>query len=146
MYYVGLSANECIVMAEGRNQYYRAYGEGCTAENIYQAIMEYFSRAKENYQKSTGYDPNNQIKATAEAKFGASQESMKAFITMSTNLKNYAFYDPMANSNNRICSTYASDLDKAIRKFVDGTSKTTWYETVGIYQSSLGKTIIDVFS
>lgn len=144
-YSIGLTAESCWVMAEGRADGYKSHGEECTAENIYQAIMEYWNRSKVIYQKSDGYDPENQIRATAEAKFGASQESMKAFVTMSTNLKDYAFYDPLTSSSNTIVSTYASDLDKAIQGFVKGTGAATWNEAVGGFQATLDKSIVDAF-
>ena len=144
-YSVGLTAESCWVMAEGRGDGYKSHGEECTAENIYRAVMEYWNRSKVNYQKSDGYDPENQIRATAEAKFGASQESMKAFVTMSTNLKDYAFYDPLTSSSNTVVSTYNSDLDKAIRDFVKGTGAATWNEAVGSFQATLDKSIVDAF-
>lgn len=144
-YSVGLTAEACWVMAEGRQKHYAAHGEECTAENIYHAIMQYWLRAKNNYQGSDTYDPEAQIRATASAKFGASQESMKAFITISNNLNQYAFYDPMTSSSNTVCTTYASELDTNIRNFVNGSGAATWNEAIGNLQTQLDKAIVDAF-
>ena len=144
-YYVGLTAGSAWVLAEGRDKYYAPYGEDCTAENVYWAIMQYWYRAKENYEKADNYDPSAQIQSTANAKFGSSKESMKAFITMSENLDTYAFYDPLTSNSNTIVATYASDLDIAIRDYVKGTGAATWNEAVGSFQDTLDKAIVDAF-
>ena len=144
-YYVGLTAEACWVMAAGREKYYTAYGEDCTAENIYWAIMQYWYRAKDNYQKADNYDPAAQLQSIANSKFGSSKEGMKAFITMSENLDTYAFYDPLTSNSNTIVATYASDLDIAIRDYVKGTGAATWNEAVGSFQDTLDKAIVDAF-
>ena len=140
-YYVGTTAEACWVMAAGRD--YAGYGEECTAENVYYAIMEYWRRAKDNYEKSDTYKEEGQMVATAEAKFGASQESMKAFMAMYQNLKDSAFYDPMTSNSNTVCATSGSDLDINLRQFVLGTGAATWMDAVGGLQSTLDKAITD---
>lgn len=142
-YYVGTTAEACWVMAAGRD--YSGYGEECTAENVYYAIMEYWYRSKTIYEKSEIFEEEGQMRATAESKFGESQESMKAFMAMCQNLKDGAFYDPMTSNSNTVCATSGSDLDIALRQFVLGTGAATWNDAVGAYQETLNKAITDAF-
>ena len=142
--YVGLVAEACWVMAAGRESYYKGYGEDCTAENIYYAIVTYWQRAKNLYVNSDGYDTELALTNTASAKFG-SQASVEAFVKVSMGLKNDGFYDPMASNSNTVCATYASDFDVAVRNYVKGTGAATWMEAVGGLQDTLNESIQKAF-
>ena len=143
MYY-GVVAEACWVMAAGRESYYKGYGDDCTAENIYYAIVTYWQRAKANYTSSDDYDKELALTNTASAKFG-SEASVKAFVKVSMNLSVNGFYDPMASNSNTVCATYASDFDVATRAFVNGSGAATWVEAVGNLQDTLNESITKAF-
>ena len=143
--YTGVTSEACWVMASARESFYKGYGEECTAENIYYAIVTYWQRAKENYQSSDSYDKELALTTTASSKFG-SQASIEAFVKVSMGLQTDGFYDPMASESNTVCGTYNSDLDKAVRGYVNGTgTAATWAEAVGSLQDTLNESITKAF-
>ena len=142
--YYGMVAEACWVMATGRESFYKGYGDDCTAENIYYAIVEYWQRAKSIYKSSDSYDKELALTNTASAKFG-SEAAVKAFVKVSMNLTTDGFYDPMASEHNTITSTYASDFDVATRAFVTGSGAATWVEAVGNLQDTLNEAITRAF-
>ena len=142
--YTGVTSEACWVMASGREWAYNGYGDECTAENIYYAIVSYWQRAKQNYTSSDSYDKELALTNTASAKFG-SQASIDAFVFVSMKLVDDGFYDPMSSNSNTVCATYASDLDVAIRAYVNGTGAATWVEAVGSLQDTLNESITKAF-
>ena len=142
--YVGLTSEACWVMAAGREGYYKGYGEECTTENIYYAVATYWQRVKSNYKNAASYDQEEDLTSTAQKKF-ATEESVKAFVTVSMNLKRDGFYDCMTSNSNTVCATYNSDLDIAIRNYVKGAGAATWAEAVGTLQDSLNDSITKAF-
>ena len=143
MYY-GVVAEACWVMATGRESFYKGYGDDCTAENIYYAIVEYWQRARTNYTSSDSYDKELALTNTASSKFG-SEASIKAFVQVSLGLKTNGFYDPMASNSNTVCATYASEFDVATRAYVNGSGAATWVEAVGSLQDTLNESITRAF-
>ena len=142
--YVGVTAEACWVMATGRDNFYKGYGDECTAENIYYAIVTYWQRAKEFYKNSDNYDQELALTNTASSKFGT-EDSIEAFVKVSMGLKQNAFYDPMASESNTVCGTYNSDFDIALRAYVKGTGASTWAEAVGSMQETLNESITKAF-
>ena len=142
--YIGVTAEACWVMAAGRENYYKGYGDECNAENIYYAITTYWQRTANIYKNSDTYDRELAYTNTASAKFG-SQASIDAFVKVSMNLKTDAFYDPMASNSNTVCATYASDFDVAVRNFVKGSGAATWIEAVGAMEDTLNDSITRAF-
>ena len=143
--YVGVTSEACWAMASARESFYKGYGEECTAENIYYAIVTYWQRAKENYQSSDSYDKELALTSTASSKFG-SQASIDAFVLVSSKLETDGFYDPMVSNSNTVCATYNSDFDVAVRGYVNGSgTAATWAEAVGSLQDTLNESITKAF-
>ena len=142
--YTGITSEACWVMAAGRENYYKGYGDECTSENIYYAIATYWLRAKQNYRTSDSYDEELAFTNAASAKFGT-EASIKAFVKVSMNLKTDAFYDPMTSNSNTVCYTSGSEFDINLRKFVLGTGAATWAEAVGALQDTLNESITKAF-
>lgn len=143
-YYVGLTAEACVVMAAGREKQYASFGDECTTENIYQAYMTYLIWSKKYYQEELGYDEEAEWERRA-ATF-STPESQKAFLTMSKNLKAYSFYDPLTSNSNTVVATYNSAFDISIRGYVNGTGEdATWADAVGKYQDTLNENIKKAF-
>ena len=142
--YTGITSEACWVMAAGRDNYYKGYGDECTSENIYYAIATYWLRAKQNYRTSDSYDEELAFTNAASAKFGT-EASIKAFVKVSMNLKTDAFYDPMTSNSNTVCYTSGSEFDINLRKFVLGTGAATWAEAVGALQDTLNESITKAF-
>ena len=106
--------------------------------NIYQAICEYFMRKDEIYLGSSNnaaYKLNLEI---AQNKFGFSSESVKAYMTMTENMNNYAYYEPLASPYNNIISTSNSNFASAIKSYVNCSITSTWKQTIYPYQSVIG--------
>ena len=142
--YVGVVAEACWVMATGRDSYYRGYGDECTAENIYYAIVTYWQRAHDIYKNSDDYDKELALSNTASSKFGT-EASIEAFVKVSMGLSQNGFYDPMASNSNTVCATYASDFDQTLRAYVKGQGASTWAEAVGSMQETLNDSIVKAF-
>ena len=142
--YIGLVSEACWVMAAGRENYYKGYGEECTTENIYYAITEYWQRSKSIYRSADNYDEELALTNKASSKFG-SQASIEVFVKVNMALKTSGFYDPMAQESNVVCATYASDFDIALRNYVKGTGAATWAEAVGGMQDTLNDSIQKAF-
>ena len=142
--FTGITSEACWVMASGRENYYKGYGDECTAENIYYAIVTYWQRARQIYRTSDGYDPELAFTNAASAKFG-SQASIDAFVLTSSKLETDAFYDPMTSNSNTVCYTSGSDFDISLRKYVLGTGAATWAEAVGALEDTLNESITKAF-
>lgn len=141
--FVGSTSEACLVMAAGREKVYDTYG--IETENVYQAFMEYWVRAKENYQGASDYDADTQIMQTAETKFGASEESMKAYITVCRNINTDGFYDPLVSPSNAVVNTWGSSFDQAIRAYINGTGAATWSDAIGSFQDQLNQAVLKSF-
>ena len=141
--YIGTTTEESWVMAAGRDNFYKGYGESCTAENIYYAVASYWQRIKSIYQESDLYNPNEAL-TIAQSKF-ATQASANAFVLVCSKLETDGFYDPMTSSNNTVCATYGTDFDRSLRTYVKGTGANTWAEAVGSMQETLNNAIVKAF-
>ena len=142
--YTGITSEACWVMAAGRDNFYRGYGDECTTENIYYAMAQYWLRSRQIYRSSDGYDQELAFTNMASAKFGT-QASVDAFVLVSSKLETDAFYDPMTSNSNTVCYTSGSDFDIALRKYVQGTGASTWAEAVGSMQETLNDSITKAF-
>lgn len=132
--YVGSTSEACMVMAAGRQKVYSTYG--ITEEDVYHAFMEYWVRAKKYYIEAPDYNKETQMNQTAEAKFG-SEESRKAYITVSKNIEKDGFYDPLVSAGNQIMGTWGTKFDLGIRGYINGTGAATWADAVGSFQTEL---------
>ena len=143
--YTGITSEACWVMAAGRDNFYKGYGDECTTENIYYAVSQYWLRARQIYRTSDGYDQELAFTNMASAKFGT-QASIDAFVLTSSKLETDAFYDPMTSNSNTVCYTSGSDFDIALRHYVkdDGTYS-TWVDAVGSMQETLNESITKAF-
>ena len=142
--YTGITSEACWVMAAGRDNFYRGYGDECTTENIYYAMSQYWLRARQIYRTSDGYDQELAFTNMASAKFGT-QAAIDAFVLTSSKLETDAFYDPMTSNSNTVCYTSGSDFDIALRAYVKGTGASTWAEAVGGMQETLNDSITKAF-
>ena len=142
--YTGITSEACWVMAAGREKNYGPYGDECTTENIYYAIVTYWLRAKQIYRSGDSYDPEMAFTNTAAAKFG-SQASIEAFVKVSMNLETDAFYDPMTSNSNTVCATWGGDFDNAVKAYIKGTGAKTWAEQVGTMEEQLNESIQKAF-
>lgn len=128
-YRVQLGGTAGWVMPIGRN--YEGYGEECTAENIYYAMMTASLKTKELYEGSSSYDADLALQTVAQ-RYCATEKSQEAYIYINGLIKEgKSFYDPLSNNDNPIGSLYASGdtLRSAVDDYVSG-DKATWSEAV----------------
>ena len=142
--YTGITSESCWAMAAGREKNYGPYGDECTTENIYYALVTYWQRAKSIYRSGDAYDPEMAFTNTGAAKFG-SQASIQAFVKVSMNLETDAFYDPMTSNSNTVCATWGGDFDAAMKAYIKGTGKSTWAEQIGTMEEQLNESIQKAF-
>lgn len=139
---IGLSGGTAMVMPIGRN--YSGYGEDCTPENVYRAIVDIFIKTKEFQLSDPDYSETNQIRLISE-RYTESEDSIEAFEWILNNIKNIGFYDPLANANNPIVNTGFSTFSTSINEYIMGTYE-SYSAAVDPLLPSLEEQLIKVFS
>ncbi len=144
-YRVQLGGTAGWVMPIGRN--YEGYGEECTAENIYYAMMTASLKTKEYYEGSSSYDEDLALQTVAQ-KYCATEASQKAYIYINGLIKaGKTVYDPLSNNDNPISSLYTDGdtIRGAVDDYVSG-DKGTWEEAITSLVPKLEEAMQKAFS
>jgi len=156
--YVGTTAEACIVMPTGRDWAYKGFGEECTQENIYAAVMDYYNTAKTYYMNSEDYSKESELTTKATEKFG-SEASIKAYLQIIMGkqqpdgsyvggIEEYGFFDPLASNGNSVVASYgsASTFGGSVNTFIKGgEGSAQWVDTIGAYKSIIEKSLVDSY-
>lgn len=144
-YQISLGGTAGWVMPVGRD--YSGYGEECTAENIYYAIVTMMQKTKEFYESSEGYDKELALRNTA-AKYCASSASQEAYIYVNGLIEEgKSIYDPLSSNDNPIGSLYngGETIRGAVDNYVKGTTN-TWAEAIASLVPTLEEAMRKAFS
>jgi len=156
--YVGTTSEAGIVMAAGREWAYKGFGDECTAENIYRAVMDYYNTAKSYYLGSENYDKEAELKAVATEKFG-SEASIKAYLQVIMGqqqpdgsyvggIEENGFFEPYVENSNPVVGNYGASgtLAGDINAFIKGgDASAQWVDAVGTYQATVEKALVDAY-
>lgn len=147
-YQVQLGGTAGWVMPVGRD--YSGYGEECTAENIYRAVITLFQKTKEIYEGNPDYNEDIALRNVA-AKYCATEASQNAYIYVNNLIKEgKGFYDPLSNNDNPIGSLYTGGADavtlrNSVDNYISGVSN-TWAEAVKDLVPTLTEAMKKAFS
>lgn len=146
-YQVQLGGTAGWVMPIGRD--YSGYGEECTAENIYRAVITLIQKTKELYEGNPDYNEDIALRNVA-AKYCATEASQNAYIKITEMIKSgKSFYDPLSNNDNPIGSLYASGetLRGAVDKYASAEpSVSSWAEAIASLVPTLEESMKKAFS
>lgn len=139
---IGLGGTATYVMPIGRD--YSAYGPECTAENIYRAMADLFLKTKEFLLNDPNYNEDVYRRQVAE-KYTESEDSIQAFIWMSSNIKNIGFYDPLSTADNPIINTGYGDFSNAVNNYIFGQIE-TFAEAVDEFLPVLKENLVKAYT
>ena len=146
-YRIQLGGTAGWVMPIGRD--YTGYGEECTAENIYRAVITLIQKTKEIYESNPDYDEATALRNVA-AKYCATEASQNAYIKVTQMIKNgQSFYDPLSNNDNPIGSLYSSGetLRGAVDKYASAEPQvSSWAEAIASLVPTLEEAMKKAFS
>lgn len=146
-YQIQLGGTAGWVMPIGRD--YTGYGEECTAENIYRAVITLIQKTKEIYESNPDYDEATALRNVA-AKYCATEASQNAYIKVTQMIKNgQSFYDPLSNNDNPIGSLYSSGetLRGAVDKYASAEPQvSSWAEAIASLVPTLEEAMKKAFS
>ncbi len=130
---VALGGTATWVMPIGRD--YSQYGEDCTAENIYHAVVEMLQRSEKYYTEDPSYDKDMAIAAVA-AKYAHSTASQQAYIKMQQLIENgKGYFDPLVITDNSVGSLYTNSetrttIKGAVTQYCATGAVQTWEEAI----------------
>ncbi len=139
---LGLTGTATWVMPIGRD--YTGFGDQCTAENIYRAMVKTFLLTTEYRLADSSYDPDQALNDYA-AKYAESEDSVDAFKYIAGRAKEIGFYEPLAEPGNAIVNTGYSTFSTAINNYVMGTIA-TFADAVTPLQEALQEALTKAFS
>lgn len=139
---IGLGGTATWVMPIGRS--YAGYGDECTAENIYRAIADLFIKTQEFLLSDPNYNEEVFRRQFAE-KYTESEDSIQAFIWISSNIKNIGFYDPLSTADNPIVNTGYGDFSNAVNAYIF-SEKETFAEAVDEFLPVLKENLVKAYT
>ena len=156
--YVGTTTEACIVMAAGRDWAYKGFGDECTGENIYRALLDYYNTAKKYYTTSEDYDHAVEITNVANSKFG-SQAAVQAYLRVMLGvqqadgsyvggIEEYGFFEPFVENSNSVVAWAGGEgsFGGAINSFIKGGNNSgQWIDAVGTFQSQIEKSLVESY-
>jgi len=154
--YYGITSDAGFVMAAGREWAYKGFGEECTAENIFRALLDYYATAKQYYTSSEGYDRIAAVTASASSTFG-SEASVKAYLKVMVGtqqpdgsyvggIDEYGFYDPYVGDNKVLSAWGATGTFPGdVANFIKGTGAAQWIDAIGSYQSVIEQSLVEAY-
>ena len=140
-YKLAVFGGQTWVMPVGKN--YSGYGDECTPENIYHALMDYLQRTEKYYKGSDSYD-EELAQTTINSKAFSSPDSVAAISYLNLNSVKINFYDPMSYEGNQVANLYDSDFAKATLSFFKGDIA-TWAEAVTPYEETMAKQVLTIY-
>ena len=141
-YKLGVFGGQTWVMPVGKS--YAGYGDECTPENIYHALMDYLQRTERAYKSSESYDEELAQKIINSKAF-ASEDSVNAISWLNIHSTDINFYDPMNYEGNQVANLYSSDFAHAALDFFAGTGAATWAEAVAPYEETMAKAVLTIY-
>lgn len=141
---IGLAGTATLVMPVDREANYSGFGDECTTENIYYALMTMYLLTEEYYKGDPSYDEEVQLRTLAE-KYTETDESIEAFMYMTKSIEEVGFYDPLSSPDNPIVNTGFSDFTRSINKYVYGETA-QYSEAVEPYIAQLEEALTKAFS
>ncbi|MFA6628075.1 MAG: Ig-like domain-containing protein, partial [Bacilli bacterium] len=139
---LGLTGTATWVMPIGRD--YTGFGNQCTAENVYRAMVKTFELTEQYRVNSPGYDAEQALDDFAR-KYAESDDSVEAFKYIASRTKDIGFYEPLAEPGNAIVNTGFSTFSSAVNNYVMGTIA-TFAEAVSPLQLALQEALTKAFS
>lgn len=140
-YKLGVFGGQTWVMPVGKS--YAGYGDECTPENIYRALIDYLQRTEKAYKSSDSYD-EELAQYTINSKAFSSDASVNAISYLNMNSADINFFDPMNYEGNQVASLYKSDFALGAIDFFKGNTA-TWAEAVGPYEETMAKTVLTIY-
>ena len=141
-YKLGVFGGQTWVMPVGKS--YAGYGDECTPENIYHALMDYLQRTERAYKSSDSYD-EELAQTTINSKAFSSEVSVKAISWLNIHSSEINFFDPMNYEGNQVANLYSSDFAHAALDFFAGTGAATWAEAVSPYEETMAKAVLTIY-
>ncbi len=114
---IGLGGTATFVMPIGRD--YTGFGDECTAENIYRALVDTFLKTEQFQKEDPLYNEEANLIEHAK-KYADSDDSVEAFVYMASRTKVVGFFDPLSIPDNPVVNTGYSDFSTAVFKYIMG--------------------------
>ena len=142
-YKLAVFGGQTWVMPIGIN--YSNYGEDCTPENIYHALMDYLQRTEKAYKSSDSYD-EEMAQFTINSRAFSSEASVKAISWINLHSTQINFFDPMSYEGNQVANLYNSDFANAAKDYFNNVGgDQTWAEAVGTLQETMDKAVLTIY-
>lgn len=141
-YKLGVFGGQTWVMPTGKSM--DGYGDECTPENVYRALMDYMQRKDKAYKSSDAYDEELEQRKI-QSKYFSSDASIEAISWVNLHAKEICFFDPMSYEGNQVANLYSSDFAHAALDFFAGTGAATWAEAVAPYEETMAKAVLTIY-
>ena len=142
-YKLAVFGGQTWIMPVGKS--YAGYGDECTPENIYHALMDYLQRTERAYKGSESYDEELAQKIINGKAF-ASDDSISAISWLNMHSTQISYFDPMTYENNQVADLSSSDFSVAAKAFFDGSgAAATWVEAVSPLEETMAKAVLTIY-